>query len=205
VCVCYPKQSNIHWKELQYYVIPSTEIEQQSNSVDCGVFVAKWAQHIVEGRPLDFSQKQINDFMYSLILDIAKGDGFLYSLATEPGQASDDQACPSLTFSGLSNSGVKANNSSCTNLKGKVQKQHCQSDSGSDFESPKERPKREPCVQESSSHIPNGSTCKTPTCSSDDHTYAKDANQADFHTREEQISESARKILPGIWLSIQMP
>ena len=35
------------------------------------VSVVKWAQHIAEGRPLDFSQKQINDFGYSLILDIA--------------------------------------------------------------------------------------------------------------------------------------
>ena len=32
-------------------IIPSTEISQQSSSVDCGVFVVKWAQHIVEGRP----------------------------------------------------------------------------------------------------------------------------------------------------------
>ena len=172
-----------------------TEIAQQSNSVDSGVFVAKWAQHIAEGQQLDFSQKQTNDLRYSLILDIAKGDGFLSSMARECDHSSDDQACPSLTSSGLSNSGVKAHTSSCTNVKGKVQKHHCQSDSDSDFESPKKRPKRESCVQESSSHIPNGSTCKTPTCRSDDHTHAKDAKQAD--TREEQIPESARKTLPS--------
>ena len=64
------------------YSIPSSEIAQQTTFVDCGIFVIKWAQHIAEGRPLDFSQMQVNDFRYSLILDIAKGT--LSSLSTEP-------------------------------------------------------------------------------------------------------------------------
>ena len=125
-CVFVSQSKVLDWKEWQYYIIPSTEIEQQTNSVDCGVFVVKWAQHIAEGQPLDFSQTQIDDFRYSLILDIANGDGSLSNLATEPGQVSDDQARPFLASSGLTNDCGKANNSSCTNLKGKVQKQHCQ-------------------------------------------------------------------------------
>ena len=174
----------LDWKEWQCYIIPSTKIEQQTNSVDCGVFSVKWAQHIAEGQPLDFSQTQIEDFRYSLILDIANGDGSLSNLATELGQVSDDQAHPFLASSGLSSDGGKANNSSRTNLKGKVQKQRCQSDSDSDFESPKKRQKTDPCRE-----LPMGS--------GDYHTYAKDSKQPDIHTRGEQIPECAQKILPS--------
>ena len=57
--------------EWDFFAIPANDIEQQLNSVDCGVFVVKWAQHIAEGRMIDFKQRHINDFRYSLILDIA--------------------------------------------------------------------------------------------------------------------------------------
>ena len=57
------------WK---YFAIPSSDIPQQLNSDDCGVFVAKWAQHISVGLPLDFSHPDIVNFRYSLILDIAR-------------------------------------------------------------------------------------------------------------------------------------
>ena len=126
----------IDWKEWQYYVIPSSEIEQQSNSVDCGVFVVKWAQHIAEGRPLDFSQKQINDFRYSLILYIANG-GSLSNMSTEPDHHSAERY-------GLSKDSVIDINSSCTSLKGKAQKTHYPPVSDSEFESPKKRPKKYP-------------------------------------------------------------
>ena len=66
----------------EFYSIPSSEIAQQTTFVDCGIFVIKWAQHTAEGHPLDFSQMQVNDFRYSLILDIAKGT--LSILSTEP-------------------------------------------------------------------------------------------------------------------------
>jgi len=56
----------------QYFAIPSSDIPQQLNSDDCGVFVAKWAQHISVGLPLDFSHPDIVNFRYSLILDIAR-------------------------------------------------------------------------------------------------------------------------------------
>ena len=183
-CAFVSQSKVLDWKEWQYYIIPSTEIEQQTNSVDCGVFVVKWAQHIAEGRPLDFSQTQIDDFRYSLILDIANGDGSLSNLATETGQVSDDQARPFLASSGLANDCGKANNSSCINLKGKVQKQPYQADSDSDFESPKKRQKTDPCRE-----LPMGS--------GDYHTYAKDSKQPDIHTRGEQIPECAQKILPS--------
>ena len=58
--------------EWDFFIIPTNDIEQQLNSVDCGVFVVKWAQHIAEGRMIDFKQRHINDFRYSLILDIAE-------------------------------------------------------------------------------------------------------------------------------------
>ncbi|XP_028412191.1 uncharacterized protein LOC114535014 [Dendronephthya gigantea] len=57
--------------EWDFFAIPANDVEQQLNSVDCGVFVVKWAQHIAEGRMIDFKQRHINDFRYSLILDIA--------------------------------------------------------------------------------------------------------------------------------------
>lgn len=59
-------------KEWDFFTIPTNDIEQQLNSVDCGVFVVKWAQHIAEGRMIDFKQRHINDFRYSFILDIAE-------------------------------------------------------------------------------------------------------------------------------------
>lgn len=58
--------------EWDFFTIPTNDIEQQLNSVDCGVFVVKWAQNIAEGRVIDFKQRHINDFRYSLILDIAE-------------------------------------------------------------------------------------------------------------------------------------
>ena len=54
-CVFVSQSKQLHCKEWQCFIIPSTEIEQQSTAVDCGVFVVKWAQHIAEGRPLDLS------------------------------------------------------------------------------------------------------------------------------------------------------
>jgi len=180
-CVFVSQSKVIDWKEWQYYVIPSTEIEQQSNSVDCGVFVVKWAQHIAEGWPLDFSQKQINDFRYSLILDIANG-GPICNMSTEPDHHS-------VECYGLSKDSVIDTNSSCTSLKGKAQKTHYPSDSDSDFESPKKRPKKDP---ESNSHI---TPCNTTASHIDDHTYAKDADQADS-SRSHQIPQSVQKVLP---------
>ena len=59
-------------EEWEFYVIPPSDIPQQYNSVDCGVFVVKWAQHISEGRVIDFDQDNIDNFRYSLILDIAR-------------------------------------------------------------------------------------------------------------------------------------
>lgn len=56
--------------EWGYYAIPATDLPQQTSSVDCGIFIVKWAQHIAEGKPIDFSQAQMNDFRYSLIIDI---------------------------------------------------------------------------------------------------------------------------------------
>ena len=76
----------------------------------------KWAQHIAEGRPLDFSQKQISDFRYSLILDIANG-GPICNMSTQPDHHSVECYC-------LSKDSVIDTNSSCTSLKGKAQKTH---------------------------------------------------------------------------------
>ena len=180
-CVFVRQSKIIDWKEWQYYVIPSTEIEQQSNSVDCGVSFVKWAQHIAEGRPLDFSQKQINDFRYSLISDVANG-GPLCSMSTEPDHHSVE--CYSLF-----KDSVIDTNSSCTSLKGKAQKTHYPSYSDSAFESPKKRPKKDP---ESNSHI---TPCNTTASHIDDHTYAKDADQADS-SRSHQIPQSVQKVLP---------
>ena len=81
-CMAMYHQLSTNWLGWEFYSIPSSEIAQQTTYVDCGVFVIKWAQHIAEGRPLDFSQMQINDFRYSLILDIAKGT--LSVLSSEP-------------------------------------------------------------------------------------------------------------------------
>ena len=81
-CMAMYHQLSTDWLGWEFYSIPSSEIAQQTTFVDCGIFVIKWAQHIAEGRPLDFSQMQVNDFRYSLILDIAKGT--LSSLSTEP-------------------------------------------------------------------------------------------------------------------------
>ena len=102
----------------------------------------KWAQHIAEGRPLDFSQKQINDFRYSLILDVTNGRP-LCNMSTEPDHHS-------VECYGLSKDSVIDTISSCPSLKGKAQKTNYPSDSDSDFESPKKRPKKDP---ESNSHI----------------------------------------------------
>ena len=81
-CMAMYHQLSTDWLRWEFYSIPSSEIAQQTTSVDCGIFVIKWAQHIAEGRPLDFSQMQINNFRYSLILDIAKGT--LSILSSEP-------------------------------------------------------------------------------------------------------------------------
>ena len=144
----------------------------------------KWAQHIAEGRPLDFSQKQINDFGYSLILDIADiaNGGSLCNTSTEPDHHS-------VECYGLSKDSVIDTNSSCTSLKGKAQKTHYPSDLDSDFESPKKRPQKDP---ESNSHI---TPCKTTASHIDDHTYAKDADQADS-SRSHQITQSVQNVLP---------
>ena len=141
----------------------------------------KWAQHIAEGRPLDFSQKQITDFRYSLILDIANS-GSLCNMSTEPDHHS-------LECYGLSKDSVIDTSSSCTSLKGKAQKTHYPSDWDSDFESPKKRPKKDP---ESNSHI---TPCNTTASHIDDHTYAKDADQPES-SRSHQIPQSVEKVLP---------
>ena len=75
-------QLTTNWLGWEFYSIPSSEIAQQTTFADCGILVIKWAQHIAEGHPLDFSQMQVNDFRYSLILDIARGT--LSILSTEP-------------------------------------------------------------------------------------------------------------------------
>lgn len=59
-CMAMYHQLSTDWLRWEFYSIPSSEIAQQTTSVDCGIFVIKWAQHIAEGRPLDFSQMQIN-------------------------------------------------------------------------------------------------------------------------------------------------
>ena len=56
----------------EYFTIPSSDISQELNSDDCGVYVAKWAQHISLGLPLDFTQDDTVNFWYSLILDIVR-------------------------------------------------------------------------------------------------------------------------------------
>ena len=58
-----------NWK---YFVIPSSDMAQQLNSDDCGVFVAKWAEYISLGLPLDFTQDQMVTFRDSLILYIVR-------------------------------------------------------------------------------------------------------------------------------------
>ena len=87
-------------EQWEFFIIPTNDIAQQLNSVDCGVFVVKWAQHIAEGRVIDFNQQHIDDFRYSLILDIAADK--LSCLATpittsdsakSDGQEIDTEAC----------------------------------------------------------------------------------------------------------------
>lgn len=82
-CMAMYHQLSTNWLGWEFYSIPSSEIAQQTTFVDYGIFIInQWAQHIAEGRPLDFSQMQVNDFRYFLILDIAKGT--LSILSTEP-------------------------------------------------------------------------------------------------------------------------
>ena len=50
------------WK---YFAIPSSNIPKQLNSDDCGVFVAKRAQHISVGLPVDFPHRNMVNFRYS--------------------------------------------------------------------------------------------------------------------------------------------
>lgn len=59
-CAMKLRGENYEVKEWDFFIIPSNDIEQQLNSVDCGVFVVKWAQHIAEGRVIDFNQQHIN-------------------------------------------------------------------------------------------------------------------------------------------------
>ena len=166
------------WEEWEYYIIPSTEISQQSSSVDCGVFVVKWAQHIAEGRPLDFTQEQMVDFRYSLILDVS--DGSLSMLSTKPG--------PPCSHSSTSGVSVMAQSEKKSEKKNKSQLSP--SDTDSDFESPKKREKKETSPQESS---------QTPSSGTRDHTYAKYAANS---AQPESVSQSAipdvaEKILPS--------
>ena len=69
-----PGSSCLDWKECLFYILPSQHLSQQTNGDDCGVFVAKWAQHISLGLPLDFTQADIESFRYSMILEISAGD-----------------------------------------------------------------------------------------------------------------------------------
>ena len=64
----------LDWKEWLFYTLPSQHLSQQTNGNDCGVFVAKWAQHISLGLPLDFTQEDIDSFRYSMILEICAED-----------------------------------------------------------------------------------------------------------------------------------
>ena len=50
------------WK---YFAIPSSDIPKELNRDDCGVFVAKRAQHISVGLPVDFSHHSMVNFRYS--------------------------------------------------------------------------------------------------------------------------------------------
>ncbi|XP_077476789.1 sentrin-specific protease 2 [Stigmatopora argus] len=47
-----------------------TEIPQQKNGSDCGVFACKYAQYIAQGRPLTFSQSQMPLFRKLMIWEI---------------------------------------------------------------------------------------------------------------------------------------
>ena len=72
VCAMQLKGQKYGVDEYDFFTISTNDIEQQLNSVDCGVFVVKWAQHIAEGRVIDFKQRHLNDFRYSLILNTAE-------------------------------------------------------------------------------------------------------------------------------------
>jgi len=62
----------LNLKNWRYFVIPSSDIAQQLHSDDCGVFVAKWAEHISLGLPVDFTQDQMVTFRYSHIVNIVR-------------------------------------------------------------------------------------------------------------------------------------
>ena len=56
---------NWHMHDWKYFAIPSSNIPKQLNSDDCGVFVAKRAQHISVGLPVDFPHRNMVNFRYS--------------------------------------------------------------------------------------------------------------------------------------------
>ena len=53
---------NWHMHDWKYFAIPSSNIPKQLNSDDCGVFVAKRAQHISVGLPVDFPHRNMVNF-----------------------------------------------------------------------------------------------------------------------------------------------
>jgi hypothetical protein len=71
---CASQSIPLDCKEWLFYNLPCLDLSQQLNSDDCGVFVAKWAQHNALGLPLDFTQKDIQTFRFSMILKICNGD-----------------------------------------------------------------------------------------------------------------------------------
>ena len=63
-------QVALDWKDWIFYNMPREDLHQQQNGDDCGVFVAKWAQHIALGLPLDFTQDDMETFRFSIILEM---------------------------------------------------------------------------------------------------------------------------------------
>ena len=192
-CMAMYHQLSPDWNGWEFYCIPSSELAQQTTSVDCGVFVIKWAQHIAEGRPLDFTQKQMNDFRFSLILDIARDT--LSALSSEPEQPKDEGLCSSNASATRLKTG-KINNPPSKTAKEKVQQP--QSDSDSDFESPKKRTKKQVSRKESTASktsVNNPSHALSQDIH-DDHSYAKDATDPEVSTNS-QIPQPAKQVLPS--------
>ena len=56
---------NWEMQDWKYFAIPSSDVPKQLNSDDCRVFLAKRAQHISVGLPVDFSHCNMVNFRYS--------------------------------------------------------------------------------------------------------------------------------------------
>ena len=195
-CMAMYHQLSPDWNGWEFYCIPSSEIAQQTTSVDCGVFVIKWAQHIAEGRPLDFTQKQMHDLRFSLILDIARDT--LSVLSSEPEQLKDEGLFSSNASASKLKTG-KTNNPS-SKIK-KEQLQQPQPDSDSDFESPKKRTKKQVPKKESSTTATTSVNNASNAVSQDiqeDHCYAKeiDTDPTEVATNS-KIPQPAKQVLPS--------